>query len=241
MTLKSSVILIFPALLAAGLVFSVFFGYVSTTMAILAFMVSILIYLLPVSIVLGFFQTPEVKEISRGPFNYYYVPYQDAYWNAAKKFHAILSPEDSNLIMDKVEFLAWYWDVPNYLKDPNTARSLFGFVVKENDKRTKEILQRAKFRCIELPKWQAVEAFLRVFVDLTYSLAPMILLDPIFKYVKKRYPEMHNRCVTYEACAGEYMSYGYIVSSNQDFFNKLAPYPEPEMNEKGREALDKFK
>jgi len=241
MAFKSSVILIFPALLAAGLVFSIFFDYVSITTAILAFVVSILIYLLLVSIVLGFFQTPEVKEISRGPFNYYYVPYQDAYWNAAKKFHVILNPKDYNLIMDKVEFLAWYWDAPDYLKDPNMARSFFGFVVKENDKKTKEILQRAKFKYIELPKWQAVEAFLRVFIELTYSLAPMILLDPIFKYVKKRYPEMHNRFVTYEMCAGEYMSYGYIVSSNREFFNKLTPYPEPEMNEKGIEALDKFK
>ena len=230
-------LLIFPILLIAASISSVYFKYLTLTKAILLSVPIFLVYLLIIAIIIGCFYHPYPKEIMRGPFTYYYTTYQAAYWDAAKQFNSLFGYEENKLIADKVKFLAFYWDVPSYLVDTNMCRSLFGFITKGRDIVVDRVCRNANLKQMELPQWKAVEAGMRIIVEITYALAPMILTDPIIKYVVKRFPHKCKSSVMYEHCDWNITSYGYIVSENQEFFNNLKPYPDPELNDVGRKEM----
>eukprot|EP00826_Nyctotherus_ovalis_P046160 TRINITY_DN5183_c0_g1_i3.p1 TRINITY_DN5183_c0_g1~~TRINITY_DN5183_c0_g1_i3.p1 ORF type:complete len:244 (-),score=70.84 TRINITY_DN5183_c0_g1_i3:155-886(-) len=241
MAYKSSLLLVFPILLVAALVGAVFYDYLAITSALLVFVVAIFVYLLPVAIILGFFQKPEIKELTRGPFTYYYQAYQGHYWEIPKKFHGLFSASELNFMRENANFLSWYWDAPQYLKDPSKSRSVVGFAIRQESEKLVRIVEKAGLKRMALPEWKAVESYLRVIFDISYAIAPMVLIDPVWKYVLKKYPERYGYNAMYEYCLDDYTAYGEVVSDNQSFFNDLKPYPDPELTEEGKREFDKLK
>eukprot|EP00826_Nyctotherus_ovalis_P046159 TRINITY_DN5183_c0_g1_i1.p1 TRINITY_DN5183_c0_g1~~TRINITY_DN5183_c0_g1_i1.p1 ORF type:complete len:147 (+),score=52.88 TRINITY_DN5183_c0_g1_i1:243-683(+) len=142
---------------------------------------------------------------------------------------------------ENANFLSWYWDAPQYLKDPSKSRSVVGFAIRQESEKLVRIVEKAGLKRMALPEWKAVESYLRVIFDISYAIAPMVLIDPVWKYVLKKYPERYGYNAMYEYCLDDYTAYGEVVSDNQSFFNDLKPYPDPELTEEGKREFDKLK
>jgi len=243
MAYKGRNFLILP-LLALLILFSLYhYQYLTLQKAIIYFGVFAAIYLLLVSIILGFFAHPYPRINTRGPFIFYYKAYQEPYWTAPYKFTNLFNKSDSDYLMKSVQFISWYWDNPYGLENMNLCRSLLGFIMPlgNQDKRAVEIFEKLGLDMVELPQWTGVEASMRVITEYGYGIAAMKLIPVISDYVERNYPNMATDCPMYELCDDNYSTYGNVVSDNQDVFMRLKPFPDPKLNARGEKELQRIK
>jgi hypothetical protein len=234
--------LILPAISLIASIVGVAAGTCKFGCASVGFVAFNVIYFTVMAFVVGLFSSAHPVEVERGPYTYYYREYQCGYHEAAMNFGSLFLPDQCQTLMnDKgVAHLGLYWDDPRALVNPNHSRSCEGFVLSGNaSAQSKAIMDSVELKVVELPKWKAVEASMKVWVDMTYAVAPMKLIGPVFEYAMKKFPTVFEvgaeEGAMYELCEGNCTNYGLPVTEVRDIMKKLTPYRQPALTQAAQE------
>ena len=235
---------ILPLLFVAGAWALVHFDCLTISKAIMSLVGALLVYVLVLLKLYGFFRKPNPKVVNRGPFVYYYAIYQDSYRNAATRFMARFN-QDQLIALERsgAVWLGWYWDDPRSVVDQKMCRSLMGFAITDEAsmKDVVEISKVSDLRRVELPAWKAVEDSLKVISNLSYMVAPMLLIGHIIDYLMKNHPKEVKEAPMYELDVNRVTTYGCIFGSNTDAINALKPFPDPKLNARGEAMMANWK
>ncbi len=186
---------------------------------------------------------PQVKEILLPQVTYYFKQYQGNFREARSLFLAEISPSARRILEFDAAILSLYFDSPFILQDMASARFAVGFALVdgEDDTAALEILEGLGCEKAVLPECRIASISLRVLDSLSYIVAAIRCIRPLWAYVDRYYRqmwlEMHEVPMVEWIRRGT-IRYGALVGDSKRAF-RLSKYPTPRRNAKAELEFDR--